>query len=125
MYPIDSFLNQLILCGLADYQVITLIEHHYLKLLTLYNIISNIDENNIDDMDCDLDTLNDTLSITIYLKEELTQELDASSEDFEVQIINNKNVVNINIINDKFESEEDIYEDRFARCKKIDNSQWS
>lgn len=125
MYPIDSFLNQLILCGLADYQVITLIEHHYLKLLTLYNIISNIDENNIDDMDCDLDTLNDILSVTIYLKEELTQELDASSEDFEVQIINNKNNITINIINDKFESEEDIYEARFARCKKIDSSQWS
>lgn len=125
MYPIDNFLNQLILSGLADYQVISLIEHHYLKLSTLYDIMYSIDENNIEKMECDIDKENDNVSIIIYLKEKLTNELSTGSDDFDVQVINNGDNIVINIDNTKFKNEEDLYETRFIRCKKNNSGKWS
>ena len=47
MMPIDKFINQLIQLGLAD-SFLEVINSHYLKVIEVYNIISFIDEDNIE-----------------------------------------------------------------------------
>ena len=97
---IDMFINQLIQSGLADYSCLDLISDHYLKILEVYEIIQNINISSNDiTYNARLDKRND--------------------------IFKNNNIVSIEIYNDKYESEVDLYETRFARHKETDNSQWS
>ena len=68
MMPIDKFINQLIQLGLAD-SFLDVIDKHYLKVTKIYNMIMNIDENNILHIDLTYDEVNDSITIIIELNE--------------------------------------------------------
>lgn len=125
---IDMFINQLIQNGLADYSCLDLISDHYLKILEVYEIIQNMNISGDIKYEAELDKLNDILKVDLILDNEYEGDIDSlinSESYFEISINKNKNVINIEIYNDKYESEVELYETRFAGHKEVDNSQWS
>ncbi len=126
---IDMFINQLIQSGLADYSCLDLISDHYLKILEVYEIIQNMNISSNDiTYNARLDKRNDILTVDLILDNEYEGDIDSlinTESYFEININKNNNIVSIEIYNDKYESEVDLYETRFARHKETDNSQWS
>ena len=124
MMPIDKFINQLIQLGLAD-SFLDVINKHYLKVVEVYNIISFIDENNIRDIYLNNYDYKDgfILTLNLYNPVELENDIEHSS-DFSVQIINNGNIIELTVINN-YESEEEIYENRFNGRRTPYTHKWS
>lgn len=125
---IDMFINQLIQSGLADYSCLDLISDHYLKIIEVYEIIQNMNISGDITYNAQLDKRNDILTVDLILDNEYNGDIDSlinSESYFEVTISKNNNIISIEIYNDKYESEVELYETRFARYKETDNSQWS
>lgn len=123
MSSIDNFIQQLILSGLAD-SFLSIIEKHYLKVVEVYNIVEDIEEDVVKNMECDIDEESDTLSITINLTKEIEVQEGYNTDELNVQIINNVDSITINVSNN-YRNEDDIYESRFARHKKTNSDKWS
>ena len=124
MMPIDTFIHQLIQLGLAD-SFLDVINTHYLKVVEVYNIISFIDENNIRDIYLNNEECKDGFKVTLNLYNPV--EIDDGmnySNDFSVQIINGGNYIEITVINN-YESEEEIYENRFNGRRTPYTHKWS
>ena len=125
---IDMFINQLIQSGLADYSCLDLISDHYLKILEVYEIIQNMNISGDITYNAKLDKLNDILTVDLILDNEYEGDIDSlinSESYFEITIYKNNNIISIEVYNDKYESEVELYETRFARHKETNNSQWS
>lgn len=125
---IDMFINQLIQSGLADYSCLDLISDHYLKILEVYEIIQNMNISGDITYNAKLDKLNDILTVDLILDNEYEGDIDSlinSESYFEITIYKNSNIVSIEVYNDKYESEVELYETRFARHEETNNSQWS
>ena len=125
---IDMFINQLIQSGLADYSCLDLISDHYLKILEVYEIIQNMNISGDITYNAKLDKLNDILTVDLILDNEYEGDIDSlinSESYFEITIDKNINTISIEVYNDKYESEVELYETRFARHKETNNSQWS
>lgn len=123
MMPIDIFINQLIQLGLAE-SFLDVIEKHYLKVTEIYNLISDIDTNNIKDMECYSDDKNDSVTVVIYLYNPIEDIIASNTDELTVQINNDENTVSITVTNN-YESEEDVYEIRFNGHAKSYNHKWS
>lgn len=123
MSSIDNFIQQLILSGLAD-SFLSIIDKHYLKVVEVYNIVEDIEEDIIKDMSCNVDAENDTMSVVVNLTRRVEVQEGYNTDELNVQIINNVNSITINVSNN-YRNEDDIYESRFARHKKTNNSKWS
>ena len=122
--PIDKFINQLIQLGLAD-SFLDVIDKHYLKVTKIYNMIINIDENNILHIDLTYDEVNDSITIIIELNEPVEDLLiDNSDNELSIQTINNGNCIEITVTNN-YESEESIYENRFNGRRTPYKPKWS
>lgn len=125
---IDIFINQLIQSGLADYSCLDLISDHYLKIVEVYEIIQNMNISGDIKYNAQLDKRNDILTVDLILDNEYNGDIDSlinSESYFEVTITKNNNIISIEVYNDKYESEVELYETRFAGYKETDNSQWS
>lgn len=125
---IDIFINQLIQSGLADYSCLDLISDHYLKIVEVYEIIQNMNISGDIEYNAQLDKRNDILTVDLILDNEYNGDIDSlinSESYFEVTITKNNNIISIEVYNDKYESEVELYETRFAGYKETDNSQWS
>lgn len=124
MMSIDNFIQQLILLGLADSFLIAM-EKHYLKLIEIYSLIGDIEEENVNKIDCEIDEENDILTVILDLKEREDNISEGYlSDEFNVQIINNANILTISVANN-YRNEDDIYESRFARHRKANSGKWS
>ena len=123
MMPIDNFINQLIQLGLAD-SFLDIIDKHYLKITKIYNIIIDMDENNIKHMNLIQDIDNDSITIILELNEPVDNLINNSDKEISVQIINDGNTVEISVTNN-YESEEEIYENRFNGCRTPYTHKWS
>ena len=122
--PIDKFINQLIQLGLAD-SFLDVIDKHYLKVTKIYNMIMNIDENNILHIDLTYDEVNDSITIIIELNEPVEDLIiDNSDNELSIQTINNGNCIEITVTNN-YESEESIYENRFNGRRTPYKPKWS
>ena len=122
--PIDKFINQLIQLGLAD-SFLDVIDKHYLKVTKIYNMIMNIDENNILHIDLTYDEVNDSITIIIELNEPVEDLLiDNSDNELSIQTINNGNCIEITVTNN-YESEESVYENRFNGRRTPYKPKWS
>ena len=123
MMPIDSFINQLIQLGLAD-SFLDVIDKHYLKITKIYNVILEIDENNINSIDLIQDEFNDSLTVIIDLIEPVGDLINNSDSEISVQINNAENRIEISVTNN-YESEEEIYENRFNGRRTPYTHKWS
>ena len=123
MMPIDIFINQLIQLGLAD-SFLDVIEKHYLKVTEIYKLISDIDTNNIKEMDCYLDDTRDSVTLVLYLYNPIEDIIASNSNELTVQINNDANTVSITVTNN-YESEDDVYEIRFNGHAKNYTHKWS
>lgn len=124
MMPIDKFINQLIQLGLAD-SFLDVIDNHYLKITKIYNIIMDINEDNVLHIDLEQDDTNDSLTVIIELKEPIDElpVIDSDNE-LNIQTINNGNYIEITVTNN-YESEESIYESRFNGRRTPYKPKWS
>ena len=123
MMPIDEFINQLIHSGLAD-SFLDVIDLHYLKVVEVYNLISFIDRDNIENIDY-IDEENDSLKVILSLNEPV--EIDSSeyqTTEFSIQITNNGDTIEITVTNN-YESEAVIYENRFNGRRTPYTHKWS
>ena len=123
MMPIDIFINQLIQLGLAD-SFLDVIEKHYLKVSEIYNLISDIDTNNIKDINCFTDENSDSITVILELYNPIDDIVSSSSNELTVQTNNEDNIVTITVTNN-YESEDDIYEIRFNGHAKNYTHKWS
>ena len=123
MMPIDNFINQLIQLGLAE-SFLDIIDKHYLKITKIYNIIIDMDENNIKHMNLIQDIDNDSITIILELNEPVDNLINNSDKEISVQIINDGNTVEISVTNN-YESEEEIYENRFNGRRTPYTHKWS
>lgn len=123
MMPIDKFINQLIRLGLAD-SFLDVIDNHYLKITRIYNAILEISEDNVLDIDLIQDLENDSITVIIELIEPVNDLVISSDKELSVQINNNGNVVEITVTNN-YESEEEIYENRFNGRRTPYTHKWS
>jgi hypothetical protein len=124
MMPIDKFINQLIQSGLAD-SFLDVIDNHYLKITKIYNVIMDINEDNVLHIDLEQDNTNDSLTVIIELKEPIDElpVIDSDNE-LNIQTINNGNYIEITVTNN-YESEESIYENRFNGRRTPYKPKWS
>lgn len=123
MMPIDSFINQLIQLGLAD-SFLDVIDKHYLKITKIYDIILEIDEKNISNIDLLQDEVNDSITVIIDLIKPVGDLINNSDSEISVQIINAENRIEISVTNN-YESEEEIYENRFNGRRTPYTHKWS
>ena len=123
MMPIDIFINQLIQLGLAD-SFLYVIEKHYLKVSEIYSLISDIDTNNIKDINCFTDENSDSITVILELYNPIGDIVSSSSNELTVQTNNEDNIVTITVTNN-YESEDDIYEIRFNGHAKNYTHKWS
>lgn len=123
MMPIDKFINQLIQLGLAD-SFLDVIDNHYLKITRIYNAILEISEDNILNIDLIQDIENDSITVILELIEPVNDLIISSDKELSVQINNNGNVVEIMVTNN-YESEEEIYENRFNGRRTPYTHKWS
>ena len=123
MMPIDLFINQLIHLGLAD-SFLEVVEKHYLKVSTIYNTISLIDEENVKEINMiygdDIDTI--TVIIDLYTPVDLS--ISNNNEELTVQLNNEGTTVEITVTN-IYESEDEIYESRFNGRRTPYTHKWS
>ena len=111
MMPIDEFINQLIRLGLAD-SFLNIIDNHYLKITKIYEAIFEIHEDNIQDMELFYNDENDSITLIIHLFEPVNDLVISSDKELTGNIVNNGNNIEITVTNN-YESEDDIYENRF------------
>ena len=123
MMPIDIFINQLIQLGLAD-SFLEVIDKHYLKITTLYNMMRDIDTNNIKEILCDYNEEDDSIHIILLLYNPIDELIISDTADLSIQVINNGNSIDYFITNN-YESEEEIYEARFNGRKESYTPKWS
>lgn len=123
MMPIDKFINQLIQLGLAD-SFLDVIDNHYLKITKIYNSILNIPEDNIINIDLVYDSDNDSLTVILELSEPVSELVISGDNELSVQLNNNGNSIEITVTNN-YESEEDIYENRFNGRRTPYTHKWS
>ena len=123
MMPIDNFINQLIQLGLAD-SFLDVIDKHYLKITKIYNVIIEIDESNVKYIDLIQDDENDSITVILELFEPVENLINNSDKEISVQINNAENIVEISVINN-YESEEEIYENRFNGRRTPYTHKWS
>jgi hypothetical protein len=123
MMPIDKFINQLIQLGLAD-SFLDVIEHHYLKVTKIYNSILEINEDNIISIDLIHDAENDSITITLELVEAVDNLFISDDKELTVNLINNGNTVEITVTNN-YESEDEVYENRFNGRRTPYTHKWS
>ena len=123
MMPIDNFINQLIQLGLAD-SFLDVIDKHYLKITKIYNVIIGIDESNVKYIDLIQDDENDSITVILELFEPVENLINNSDKEISVQINNAENIVEISVTNN-YESEEEIYENRFNGRRTPYTHKWS
>lgn len=123
MMPIDKFINQLIQLGLAD-SFLDVIEKHYLKITKIYNTIIDIDEENINNIYLVHDSDQDSITVILEVKNPVDDLIVSSDKELSVQINNDENLIEINVTNN-YESEEDIYENRFNGRRTPYTHKWS
>ena len=123
MMPIDKFINQLIQLGLAD-SFLDVIDNHYLKITRIYNTILEISEDIVSNIDLIQDLENDSITVILELSEPVNDLVISSDKELSVQINNNGNVVEITVTNN-YESEEEIYENRFNGRRTPYTHKWS
>ena len=123
MMPIDKFINQLIQLGLAD-SFLDVIDNHYLKITRIYNTILEISEEIVSNIDLIQDLENDSITVILELSEPVNDLVISSDKELSVQINNNGNVVEITVTNN-YESEEEIYENRFNGRRTPYTHKWS
>ena len=123
MMPIDKFINQLIQLGLAD-SFLDVIDNHYLKITRIYNAILEISEDNVLNIDLIQDIENDSITVILELIEPVNDLIISSDKELSVQINNNGNIVEIMVTNN-YESEEEIYENRFNGRRTPYTHKWS
>ena len=123
MMPIDKFINQLIQLGLAE-SFLDVIDNHYLKITKIYNSILNIPEDNIINIDLVYDSDNDSLTVILELSEPVSELVISGDNELSVQLNNNGNSIEITVTNN-YESEEDIYENRFNGRRTPYTHKWS
>ena len=123
MMPIDKFINQLIQLGLAD-SFLDVIDKHYLKITRIYNSIIEIDENNIQNIDLVHDPENDSMTVILELVEPVEDLVISSDKELSVQFNNVGNIIEITVTNN-YESEEEIYENRFNGRRTPYTHKWS
>ena len=123
MMPIDKFINQLIQLGLAD-SFLDVIDNHYLKITKIYNSILNVPEDNIINIDLVYDSDNDSLTVILELSEPVSELVISGDNELSVQLNNNGNSIEITVTNN-YESEEDIYENRFNGRRTPYTHKWS
>ena len=121
--PIDNFINQLIQLGLAD-SFLDVIDKHYLKITKIYNVIIEIDESNVKYIDLIQDDENDSITVILELFEPVENLINNSDKEISVQINNAENIVEISVTNN-YESEEEIYENRFNGRRTPYTHKWS
>ena len=123
MMPIDKFINQLIQLGLAD-SFLDVIEHHYLKVTKIYNSILEINEDNIISINLIHDAENDSITIILELVEAVDNLFISDDKELTVSLINNGNIVEITATNN-YESEDEVYENRFNGRRTPYTHKWS
>ena len=123
MMPIDKFINQLIQLGLAD-SFLDVIDKHYLKITRIYNSIIEIDENNIQNIDLIHDPENDSITVILELIEPVEDLVISGDKELSVQFNNAGNIIEITVTNN-YESEEEIYENRFNGRRTPYTHKWS
>lgn len=123
MMPIDKFINQLIQLGLAD-SFLDVIEHHYLKVTKIYNSILEINEDNIISINLIHDAENDSITIILELVEAVDNLFISDDKELTVSLINNGNTVEITVANN-YESEDEVYENRFNGRRTPYTHKWS
>ena len=123
MMPIDNFINQLIQLGLAD-SFLDVIDKHYLKITKIYNVIIEIDESKVKYIDLIQDDENDSITVILELFEPVENLINNSDKEISVQINNAENIVEISVTNN-YESEEEIYENRFNGRRTPYTHKWS
>ena len=123
MMPIDNFINQLIQLGLAD-SFLDVIDKHYLKITKIYNVIIEIDESNVKYIDLIQDDENDSITVILELFEPVENLINNSDKEISVQINNAENIIEISVTNN-YESEEEIYENRFNGRRTPYTHKWS
>ena len=123
MMPIDKFINQLIQLGLAD-SFLDVIEHHYLKVTKIYNSILEINEDNIISINLIHDAENDSITIILELVEAVDNLFISDDKELTVSLINNGNTVEVTVTNN-YESEDEVYENRFNGRRTPYTHKWS
>ena len=123
MMPIDKFINQLIQLGLAD-SFLDVINKHYLKITRIYNSIIEINEENVRSIDLLQDPENDSITVILELIEPVEDLVISSDKELSVQINNAENIIEITVTNN-YESEEEIYENRFNGRRTPYTHKWS
>jgi hypothetical protein len=111
MMPIDKFINQLIQLGLAD-SFLDIINKHYLKVTKIYNMLIEIDEDNILDIQLLHNYEQDSITVILELQNPIDDLFISDDNELSVQFINNGNIIEITVTNN-YESEDAIYENRF------------
>lgn len=123
MMPIDLFINQLIHLGLAD-SFLEVVEKHYLKVSTIYNTISLIDEENVKEINMIYGDDIDTITVIIELYTPVDLSISNNNEELTVQLNNEGTTVEITVTN-IYESEDEIYESRFNGRRTPYTHKWS
>ena len=123
MMPIDKFINQLIQLGLAD-SFLDVIEHHYLKVTKIYNTIMEIHEDNIINIELEQSKGNDSITIILELVEAVENLNVEDDLELSLHIVNNGNIIEITVTNN-YESEDEIYENRFNGRRTPYTHKWS
>lgn len=128
MMPIDEFINQLIQSGLAD-SFLDVINEHYLKVVEIYHIIMVIGEENVKEICCDKCNESDALRVSVFVNKSIPEEIipkydEQKTSEFRIQTINCDDFVEITIVNN-YESEEEIYENRFNGRRTPYTHKWS
>ena len=123
MMPIDLFINQLIHLGLAD-SFLEVVEKHYLKVSTIYNTISLIDEENVKEISMIYGDDIDTITVIIELYTPVDLSISNNNEELTVQLNNDGTTVEITVTN-IYESEDEIYESRFNGRRTPYTHKWS
>lgn len=129
MMPIDKFINQLIQYGLAD-SFLDVINDHYLKVVEIYHSIMDIEEENIKELTCEVsNTEPDSLRVNIYVYDHVPESIipayeERKTNEFIIQIINCDDYIEITIVNN-YESEAEIYENRFNGRRTPYTHKWS
>lgn len=120
MNDMITIFNQLTHNELADCCTFeNILKNHYMKFRLLYNYMKHLDLSTVDKITCN--DSEEGLSIKIiYLDENGNTGIfeGIKSTEFNISTIVCKNIVIIKIINNG-RSEDDIYENRFNRYKKI------
>lgn len=128
MMPIDKFINQLIQSGLAD-SFSEVIDKHYLKVVEIYSILMVIGEENVKEICCDKCKETDALRVSVFVNESIPEDIisrynQQKTDEFIIQTINCDNMVEITVVNN-YESEEEIYENRFNGRRTPYTHKWS